>query len=194
MVDLTNTANIFNETFSQAHIAEVYERSVSWRYLPSIDRMSSAHFNDQKSEHFKIIREKCLNGSYNFSPYLERLYFRGRNRNPRVISIATIRDRIVLSLLKDYLHRVFPECVNRKLPNSYISEIKRFYETNIIPDLCIYKLDIESFYDSIDHKKLLDILTEKIKSKQELVLLKHAIDTLTVPFDYKRADLKQKKI
>jgi len=189
---LNQPSAAFIDVFSLTNISEVYKNAIAWKNIQGIDRMNTHNFDMRKSEHFNIIQKKCLTGTYKFSPYLEKLRLRGKDRLPRVISIATIRDRIVLSLLKDYLHQIFPECVNRKLPNSYINEIKKFYETTILKDLYFYKVDIKSFYDTINHAKLIEFLAEKIKTKPELTLIKRAIETQTVPKNYKQSDLNSK--
>jgi retron-type reverse transcriptase len=176
------------------NIEQVYETEISLKNIQGIDRIDSYEFNRKKKDHFAIIQRKCLTGSYRFSPYLEKLSIRGRDRPPRVISIATIRDRIVLSILKEYLHLVFPDCVNRQLPNTFIKTIKEDYgkivknkKTNT-KALCLFKADINTFYDNIKHDKLLEILFQRIENKPDLMLLKHAIQTKTVPSDCRRAD------
>lgn len=179
----------FRSIFTPDHIREVYEEEIALKYTRGIDRMGPSQFKKQKEMHFEIIHRKCINGTYNFSPFSERLRVRGRDREPRVISIATIRDGIVLSLLKDYLYELFPECVNRRLPNSYIREIKDFYKTTDIKNLCFYKVDIGSFYDSINQDKLIETVSNKITSMPEILLLKRAISTPTVPTGYKKIEL-----
>lgn len=190
---IENPSDIFKNIFSPESIENVYENDVSWKYLRGIDRMGPSQFDSQKATHFEIIHRKCLNGTYRFSPFSERLRLRGRDRQPRVISIATIRDRIVLSLLKQYLHEVFSECVNRELPNSYIRKIKDFYKTTAYTDLCFYKVDIKSFYDCIDHNILIESLSQRITSKPEIILVKRAIETPTVPISHRKAALKENK-
>jgi len=190
---IENPSDTFKNIFAPERIEEVYEKEIALKYFRGIDRMGPSQFDSQKAMHFEIIHRKCLNGTYRFSPFSERLRLRGRDRKPRVISIATIRDRIVLSLLKQYLHEVFPECVNRELPNSYIRKIKDFCKTTAYTDLCFYKVDIKSFYDCIDHNKLIKTFSEKIISKPEILLIKHAIETPTVPVSYRKAALKENK-
>ena len=129
------------------NIKKVYEQEVSWKNIRGIDRLSIFQFEKHKDLQFKIIHDKRLNSSYNFSPYLEKLRTKGRNRLPRVISLASVRDRIVLAILKNYLHDTFSESVNRTLPNTYVNRIKKFYNTAHFNDIYIYKVDIKSFYD-----------------------------------------------
>ncbi|MEJ2884363.1 hypothetical protein [Pedobacter sp. GR22-6] len=57
-----------------------------------IDKIGEDVFEKQKEIQFKIIKTKVLNGTYKFSPYLEKLKLKGQKKYPRVISIPTIRD------------------------------------------------------------------------------------------------------
>jgi retron-type reverse transcriptase len=183
----------FKKLLSIKNINRVYEEEVSWKNIRGIDRLSVYQFEKNKDAHFKVIRDKCLNSSYNFSPYLEKLRTKGRNRAPRVISLASIRDRIVLAIIKNYLHDIFPESVNRTLPNTYVNKIKKFYQTTDFTDIFIYKVDIHQFYDSIQHQTLLKTLSSKIQNKPELNLIKKAIENPTVSSDFRKTSLKELK-
>lgn len=183
-------SNTFKKLFTLANIAKTYKENIAVKDFRGIDRIGRYQFERDKDMHFEIINRKCLNGTYQFSPFAERLQLRGSNRKPRVISIPTMRDRIVLSLLKDYLHIIFPGCVNRKLPNTYIKEIKDYHESTSYPDICFYKVDIKSFYDNIKHDRLMEIISVNITSKPELLLIKRAIRTPSVPTSHSRDSLK----
>jgi RNA-directed DNA polymerase len=186
-----NASDTLSRVFSAESIKNAYLENIAWKGIRAVDRMSPAVFESHKEEHFTVIQRKCSNGTYRFAPFSERLRNRGRYKPPRVISVATMRDRIVLHLLKEYLHEVFSDCVNRKLPNEYIRNLKRFCEHYNTDDLCLYKVDIKSFYDSIDHKKLLTILRRRIHNKPDLLLIRNAIETSTVNEDHRRTSRKE---
>jgi retron-type reverse transcriptase len=182
---------IFNKLFLLKNITEVYENSIRIKATRGIDRVGIGTFNKMKGSQLHTIYRKCNNGTYTFSPYVEKLKSKGRDKKPRVISVSTIRDRIVLYLLKELLHEVFPGCVFRKLPNNYIKEIIEYYNENKSPKLCYFKTDIKSFYDTIDHDILLSFLGERIKSKKILAIIRRAIKTPTVPVNYRRNEIKK---
>jgi retron-type reverse transcriptase len=156
-----------------------------------IDRVGIGTFNKMRDSQFRIIYKKCNKGSYIFSPYVEKLQSKGRDKLPRVISVSTIRDRIVLYLIKELLHEVFHESVFRKLPNNYIKEIGEYYKKKKTTNLCYYKTDIKSFYDKIDHDLLLECLRERIKSERIISVIRRAIKTPTVPINYRRKEKKK---
>ena len=182
----------FRRLFSIKSIESAYDNYVSKKPTRGLDRIGIKTFNRDKKAHFQVIYRKCKKGTYRFSLYVEKLLSKGRGKPPRIISVATIRDRIVLYLLKEFLHQVFPQCVNRRLPNDYIREVKEFDELNVEAPLCYLKGDIKSFYDSINRSILISIIHTKIKSPKILTLMELAISTPTVPLN-SRSDLKQYK-
>jgi retron-type reverse transcriptase len=115
-----------------------------------------------------VIYAKHISNSistYKYSPYLEKLISKGRNKEPRVISIPTIKDRVVLYVLKETLHKLFPDCVSTKLVNEKIKELADIISSKKSGK--IIKIDIKGFYDSINQQ----ILFDKIKGKNKFKLL-----------------------
>lgn len=183
----SNVDTIFEKLFQLGRIQSAYEKEIAGSGVMGIDRLASAAFELHKEAHFDVILRKCPERTYRFSPYVEVLKSKGRNSLPRVISIPTIRDRIVLFLLKELLHESFDDCVNRTLPNTRVKAITDFFQQKDASKLSCVKLDIKSFYDSIDHDVLLHILQERIDSKTVLKLIRSAIESPTVPTGYRKA-------
>lgn len=72
-----------------------------------VDRVNFKNFKNNLSENSSIIERKVKNGTYTFSRYKEVLILKGKDKLPRTIYIPTIRDKIVLSLLKEILFNSF---------------------------------------------------------------------------------------
>ena len=187
-----NAYAAFGIVFRLKNIKEVFEKKIRIKMGRGIDRISPTKFAEEKHKNCSIIYQKCKKGTYYFSPYVELLQSKGRGKAPRVISYPTVRDRIVLQLLKEFLHQVFPECVNRKLPNNFVREVCHFAakEGN---DLHFFQTDISKFYDNIYHPTLMKKLSKKIRSKKILNLILRAITTKTVPANYRKKDFPQTK-
>ena len=58
------------------------------------DGLTPKTFIKEYEKMFDSIARRCLNGTYHFSPYKEKLLLKGRNKYPRVLSIPSMRDRI----------------------------------------------------------------------------------------------------
>ncbi len=175
--------------FKASYLREIYEKKFQFSESKGIDRINGIQFRQQSESQIKVICEKCLRGAYNFSPYLELLKSKGRGKNPRVLAIPSVRDRIVLHVLKEILFKIFPECVPRKLANTHVHDIKKFTYGKHLSMIGVLHTDIENFYGSIDRDILLKKLASKIKSKKLLRLIIRAIETPIVPKNYRREDL-----
>lgn len=177
---------MLDDFFEIEYLENIFKNKVSLRFTRGIDGISIPYFIKNESQNIEIISRKIKSSNFHFSPYLEKLINKGRSKRPRIISIPTIKDRIVLYALKDILHHFFPECVQRKLPNEYVRDMKDFYEHSAFIDLCYYKADIKAFYDTIDQKILIEKLQTRIEDRRLIELIKNAIKNPTVPRNYER--------
>ena len=188
---MSRSYKIFRSAFGKRSIKKAYIDKIGKTGTRGIDGIGLKKFNQILKQELEIISSKCKRGTYKFSPYVEKLFSKGRNKKPRVISLPTIRDRIVLYLLKEILHQIFPDCVNRKIPNVNVREIKNFLNSSNKNQLSYFKTDLKSFYDSIDIGILTEILKTRIKSNRLLNLLVGAIKRPTVPKSYQRKNLSE---
>jgi len=180
---------LFQKYFEQDYLHQIFINKVKHSHTRGIDRTDPYQFAIYSSEQIRIIQKKCLEGTYKFSPYLENLHSKGRNKCPRVIAIPTVRDRIVLIALKNIISNIFSECVPRKLANTYIHDIKKCIIKINPRDYGVLRTDIQNFYGSINRDKLIAKIRSKIRSEQLIKLLTQAIQVPIVPKNYKRKEL-----
>lgn len=177
------------EYFIQKNLAILYEKKYKNSKSKGLDKVNCLNF--KKENEFSIINRKVLDSSYTFTPYLEILKLKGRFKLPRLISVPTLRDRVTLLALKEYLHDKFPESVNRKLPNNYIKDLKKYINKSSNKEQIHYiKLDIKNFYDRINRNILIDILKRKSIDNLIIELIEKAISTPTVPISTKKTNYK----
>ncbi|MFM9403722.1 reverse transcriptase domain-containing protein [Myroides odoratimimus] len=162
------------------YLKELFYKKIKRSKSKGIDKVSADKFEEDLENNLNIIILKFKSGTYNFSPYLELLKLKGRNKIPRVISIPTIRDKIVLLMIKEILHEVFDSSVNRKLPNSYIRDIKNFLKDDNSEKFYL-KLDLEKFYDTLDHEIIYSKLKAQSLPENIITLIAKAITNITVP-------------
>lgn len=124
------------------------------------------------------IASKCLQGQYKFSLYNEKLVLKGRDKKPRVLSIPSIKDRLVLGVLNDYLSAVFEDCIHRDVPNVIIDRIKLYLKVQK-GSTYFLRTDFTDFYGTIDISVLMSKLSERIIDQNILNLLFTAITTPT---------------
>ncbi len=98
---------IFNKHFSKKNIKNVFEKDIRNKPSIGIDGININAFEKKLDTEMEIINRKVLNQTYNFSFYKEKLISKGRDKFPRVISIPTVRDKIVLKSIFNTLSDIF---------------------------------------------------------------------------------------
>ena len=129
-IDTMQNCEEFDAIFSRDNAISVFQERIATKAGRGIDGLTTAAFRENLEVECGRLCEKAVSGEFAFSPYVETLRSKGRSRAPRVIAKPTVRDKLTLSLLKDYLHSVFPECVNRELPNALVRKLAKFIKNH----------------------------------------------------------------
>ncbi|MGC5324246.1 hypothetical protein [Brevibacillus sp. SYSU BS000544] len=110
------TASIlFNEKFKKENINLFYHSKIAHKASIGIDRINRTVFEENINEYLNMVNRKVISGAYKFIPYKEKLISKGRGKNPRVISIPSIRDKITLGILNEILTTAFLNKISNKL-------------------------------------------------------------------------------
>ena len=168
---------IFNSSFSPENIKEVIESRLSAHTARGVDGVGFSTFSEVVDQQVAFISSKATNQLYKFSPYREKLILKGAGSLPRVVSVPTIRDRVTLRCLNNFLCLVFPEC---KPPHAHpvVTKAIRNFANSQAADAFI-KLDVKGFYDNINHKILIQQLRRRIKHEPAISLILAALTTPT---------------
>lgn len=181
---------LFDELFSSESLFKTFNEKFSNSGAKGIDRLNGMQYSLRAQRDLIKTSEKCLNGSFRFSPYLEMLKSKGRGKNPRVISIPTVRDRVVLRQLNIFLCKIFPEYVPKSVASTYIRSLSSDFLSANPDDVYICSCDIEGFYDNIIKTRLIKKLSSQISSKKALNLI---IRSLLTPTSHSSAKKSQRK-
>ena len=176
----------FKELFEPTALLEVFQARFAESRTKGIDRLNGFQFAGRAATALAVASEKCLNGRYRFSPYLEHLKIKGRGKAPRLIAIASIRDRVVLHQLNKLLASAFPECVPRNIANSYIRAITTDLKGKDPEKTYVCGCDIKAFYDSIQRGRLLATIDKRLSCRAAAQLIERAIVTPVVPQNARR--------
>lgn len=173
-----NVKQKFYKNFSEENLKRIFEEHVIYSGATGIDNLNQHSFRKVLDDQIHILSRKILAGSYNFTKYKLKLVSKGRGKIPREISIPTIRDRIAMRAMCDFLSEVFQSGLKLELPQSVISDVKKSVASESYTG-CI-KLDVTNFYPSINHSELESRLKKRIKSKDILEVIASAISSPTV--------------
>lgn len=171
-------AAIFDSHYHIDYLKGVYLNNVSLSAATGIDNMSHQLLWPILDEQLAIINRKVIASTYNFSKYKLKLISKGRGKPPREISIPTIRDKIALKALCNFLQQKYQDSIDFKLPQTMIRELKFDVSSNKFNSFI--KFDVANFYPSIDHVKLISRLRGNIRDERILKLIESAISSPTV--------------
>ena len=164
----------YAEQFSYSNLETCFDKKVVKVKSKGIDKKSANNFKKDIVNELKFLERKIQNGTFTFSPYLELLRVKRRDSNPRMLSLPTIRDRIVLSTLKEILHVDFADCVNKAMPNSYIRRVKKYLQDNKGHRIYYLKADITQFYEKVNRTLLMEKLEETRRTGLPVAFARHS--------------------
>lgn len=168
----------FNEVFEQENLKRLFTEHIIYSGATGIDNLNQYAFRKQLDEQTSILSRKALDGSYSFTKYKLKLISKGRNKFPREISIPTVRDRIALRAMCNFLQVRFEASLNFKLPQAMIKDIKKEVQSGKYDGYI--KLDVANFYPSVQHDILRTQLRKRIRQKSILDQIFSAVTSPTV--------------
>ena len=168
----------FTKYLKRKTLKATFESKLQYSYTLGTDGISTNKFAQILDDEIDIIKRKVKNHTYKISPYKEQLILKNRNTKPRMISIPTNRDKLVLSALQKFLAVEFQGKIINDNVSEKIHKIK--YEIQSQEYDSFIKLDIQSFYPNIDHAILLDKVQEQVKDEEALYLLEKALTQVTI--------------
>lgn len=173
-----SAAKKFREFFSRAAVESLYSTKVLGTRAIGLDRVDSNNFATKNAAEISLISQKALTGTYKFTKYKEKLISKGFGKPPRQLSIPTIRDRLTLKIICEYLFAIFPES-KPSLPQEKIEELRKAIDSGNYTHFI--KIDLRDFYPSIDHKLLISKLGKRIRIAPFRKLISDALKNPTVP-------------
>lgn len=156
--------SIFDEQFAETILKEIFTKHIMYSNATGIDNLDQYAFRAQLNVQVEILSRKILAGNYRFTKYKLKLISKGRNKVPRELGIPTVRDRIALRSLCNFLTIVYKHSIEFQLPQTIVNSIKNELVSGKY-DGCI-KLDVANFYPSIRHKELIKRLGSKIRNPE----------------------------
>lgn len=168
--------------FNAEHIKEHYYKKIYYHPSIGLDKTTPKKFDEDLLDNIDIIIKKVHNGTYNFTRYKQLLFLKSVDKPPRSISVPTMRDKLTISLLNEFLNNVYgKEICCSQMPQIIINDIME----NISQYTHFIKLDIKTFFASIDQILLINIIKKKIRKKEAISLITKAIQTPSLSYPVK---------
>src|SRR5450756_609475 len=166
---------------SVAQVLEKENLQKAWKQVkankgaPGIDKVSIEEFPEYAFRHWEGIKAALLEGTYQPSP-VKRVEIPKDSGGTRPLGIPTVMDRVIQQAISQVLTPVFdPHFSEHSFgfrPNRSAHQAVRKVEKDI-REGCRYAVDIdlEKFFDTVDHDVLMSRVSRRIRDKGLLRLL-----------------------
>lgn len=168
---------VFLKHFAPESLREIIDLHLAPSTARGVDGTNYERFIEKQESEVELISSRAISGNYHFSPYRQKLIIKDAKSPPRQVSIPTIRDKIALRALNNFLSELYHDARPQHSHPVISSVISSIHVAS--PGDAFIKLDIRSFYDGINHKVLLGNLRRKIRSDEPIALIEAAMTTPT---------------
>ena len=141
-----------------------------------IDEINFTMFESEFVENIATLVRSLLDGSYTPEPLKKITIPKPNSIEERPIALGAIKDKIVQRVLYKHLNPYYDNLFSNKSyayrPNkSTLKAINRVTQFLNEKKFHIVKTDIDNFFETIDHDKLLELLTKEIQDKRIIKLI-----------------------
>ena len=167
---------LIEKILSEENLQKAIRKVKKNKGAPGVDKMTVQEVEEWFNQYKEELISKILNKQYKPMP-VKRVYIPKPNGKQRPLGIPTVVDRVIqqamLQVLNEIYEPVFSEHSYGFRPNrsahmameEVLSYLNEGYEW-------IVDLDIEKFFDTVNHDKLISILRERVNDSRTLHLIR----------------------
>lgn len=161
---------------SDENLEEAIRRVKRNRGAAGVDGMKTEDLDDYFAQHKETIRRRIMNMQYRPMP-VRRVYIPKPNGKQRPLGIPAVVDRVVQQAVAQVLSGIYDSSFSAHSygfrPNRGAHDAMK----EVLNDLnsgydWVIDLDIEKYFDTVNHDKLISILREKVNDKRTLHLIR----------------------
>ena len=167
---------LMDKILSQKNLQEAMKRVKSNKGASGIDKMSVEEIDEYFSKHIEEIKTSIWEKKYR-PQAVKRVYIPKPNGKKRPLGIPVVVDRVIQQAVAQVFSELYDECFSEHSygfrPNRSAHQTMEevlFY----LNEGCewVIDLDIEKYFDTVNHDKLISILREKVKDDVTLHLVR----------------------
>ena len=191
IVDLLNRESVNDELFDTSRLLEdVLERNnmleAMYRVIRNkgsygIDGMKTDELREHVKKTWATVKTKLLEGKYNPSP-VRRVEIPKPDGGVRSLGIPTVQDRMIQQAIAQVLSKLYEPTFSESSfgfrPNRGAKNAIKQSETYINQGYkWVVDMDLEKFFDKVNHNILMGKLEKKIKDKRLLKLIRKYLES-----------------
>ena len=159
----------FIDFFTEQRLINIFNDKILYSNSIGVDKVNTYEYSKNLSKNLKKIVKDIKNKQYVFKPYKVCLIPKNIKSYPRKICVPTIRDRIVIEALKEYIYLCYKD-IKINLGISYlINEFVNDYNSGDYNSFI--KADLSSYFDTVNNKRLIKKVKKNIDDNDFLLFL-----------------------
>ena len=171
-----NTSRITEEVCERANLKEALRQVRGNKGSAGVDRMTVDQLGDYLKQHWLSIREQLLNGTYEPKP-VRRVEIPKPDGGVRKLGIPTVLDRFIQQAVMQVLQKQWNPTFSpysygfrpRRSAHHAVAQAQQYiaqgYEW-------VIDLDLEKFFDRVNHDKLMGQVAKRVEDKRLLKLIR----------------------
>lgn len=178
--DWTQTSGLMEAACERGNLKLAYQRVVENKGAAGVDGIGVAAFKDHLKRHWPTIKAKLLAGEYIPQP-VRRVDIPKPDGGVRTLGIPTLTDRLIQQALHQVLSPIFETGFSEssygfrpgrsahqavKAAQQYVADGYRF----------VVDMDVEKFFDRVNHELLMAQLSTKIGDGRALRLIRRYLE------------------
>src|SRR5438105_12931351 len=172
-----NTSRIMEEICERVNLKEALRQVRGNKGSAGVDRMTVDQLGDHLKQHWPVIREQLLNGTYEPKPVRRVEIPKPDGGGVRKLGIPTVLDRFIQQAVMQVLQKQWNPTFS---PHSYGFRPRRSAHQAVAQAQqyiaqgygWVTDLDLEKFFDRVNHDKLMGQVAKRVEDKRLLKLIR----------------------
>jgi len=176
-----NTENLLERIVDKRNVFEAYKKVVANKGSSGIDGMRVDELLTYLKENYETLKANLLNGKYKVQA-VKRVEIPKPNGGVRLLGIPTVVDRLIQQAINQVINPIF----DREFSNSSYGfrpgrsahmALKQAQEYINEGYRQVVDMDLEKFFDNVNHDILMNLVSRKIEDKRVLKLIRKYLNS-----------------
>src|SRR5438445_6141500 len=170
------TNRLMEEVCERENLKAALRKVKANKGSPGVDGMTVIGIKDYLKQHWPAIREQLLNGTYEPKP-VRRVEIRKPDGGVRKLGIPTVLDRFIQQAVMQVLQRRWDSTFSdhsygfrpRRSAHQAVAQAQQYIAAGYG---WVVDLDLEKFFDRVNHDKLMGQIAKRVEDKRLLKLIR----------------------
>ena len=179
--DTPKDVQLIERLVERENLMEAYSKVMRNKGAAGIDKMTVDELKPYLQENWSSIREELLNGSYRPKP-VRRIDIPKPGGGTRQLGVPTVVDRLIQQALHQVLNPIFDPTFSKssygfrrgKSAHQAITQAKQY---QLEGKVWVVDMDLEKFFDEVNHDILMSRVAKKVKDKKVLLLIRRYLSS-----------------